>query len=258
MLSPRAADTLAKEESSMLLIPALDLKGGRCVRLYQGRPEEETVFSHDPVEVARRWESLGAQRLHIIDLDGAFAGQPRHLPVIEKIRAAVKIPLQVGGGLRDAAAVAEVLALGVDWVILGTRAACDPAFLDRLVKTFGQRIIVSVDAREGKVAVQGWRETLSLTAADFVKELAQRGIATIIYTDVSRDGTLQGPNLPSLEGVLGLGVQVIAAGGIASLADLLDLQKLEQRGLVGAILGRSLYTGSIDLPIALTRLRKQQ
>lgn len=251
-------DTISKEELSMLLIPALDLKGGRCVRLYQGRPEEETVFSHDPVEVAQKWESLGAQRLHIINLDGAFAGRPQHLPVIEKIRAAVKIPLQVGGGLRDVAAIEEVLALGVDWVILGTRAACDPDFLDKLVPSYGQRLIVSVDARAGQVAVQGWQETLSLTAADFVKQLARKGIDTIIFTDVSRDGTLQGPNLNSLEGVLGLGVQVIAAGGIATLADLLALQKLEERGLVGAILGKSLYTGSIDLPTALARLKREQ
>lgn len=156
------------------------------------------------------------------------------------------------------AAIEEVLALGVDWVILGTRAACNPDFLDKLVPSYGQRLIVSVDARAGQVAVQGWQETLSLTAADFVKQLARKGIDTIIFTDVSRDGTLQGPNLNSLEGVLGLGVQVIAAGGIATLADLLALQKLEERGLVGAILGKSLYTGSIDLPTALARLKREQ
>ncbi|MGI6143910.1 MAG: 1-(5-phosphoribosyl)-5-[(5-phosphoribosylamino)methylideneamino]imidazole-4-carboxamide isomerase [bacterium] len=242
----------------MLLIPALDLKEGRCVRLLQGRPEAETVFSHDPVEVARQWERLGAQRLHIIDLDGAFAGKPQHLPVVEKIRAAVKIPLQVGGGLRDAAAVEQVLGLGVEKVILGTRAACDPGFLEKLADSFGQQIIVSVDAREGQVAVQGWQETLSLTAPAFVKQLAQRGIATIIFTDVTRDGTLQGPNLHSLKSVLGLGPQVIAAGGIATLADLLALQNLEEKGLVGAVLGKSLYTGSIDFPAALARLEKKQ
>lgn len=239
----------------MLLIPAIDLRKGRSVRLTQGRPEAETVFSHDPVEVARRWERLGAPRLHIVDLDGAFVGKPKNLPVVERILAAVNIPVQLGGGLRDLAAIEQVLSLGVDKVILGTRAAQDPDFLAEAVNHCGSRVIVSVDARGGQVTVQGWQETLPLEAPAFVRRLAETGVKTVIYTDVSRDGTLKGPNLASLESVLGQGVDVIAAGGIASIDDLLALKKLKTKGLVGAVLGKALYMGTINLAEALALLQ---
>jgi phosphoribosylformimino-5-aminoimidazole carboxamide ribotide isomerase len=178
---------------SFTLIPAIDLRGGRCVRLLQGRLEDETVFSEDPVATARGWQAQGARRLHVVDLDGAFGGRPAQTDIIRAVIAALGIPVQVGGGLRDAPAVQGVLDAGARWAVVGTRAALDPAFLGEICDAFPGRIIVSVDASDGKVAVDGWKRVLELEATDLARDAAAAGAAAVLYTDIARDGTERGP-----------------------------------------------------------------
>ncbi|MBI3953483.1 MAG: 1-(5-phosphoribosyl)-5-[(5-phosphoribosylamino)methylideneamino]imidazole-4-carboxamide isomerase [Chloroflexi bacterium] len=234
------------------VIPALDLRGGRCVRLYQGDFQQETVFSEDPVEVAQRWAAQGAPRLHIVDLDGAARGEPVNLSIIRRINAAVACPLQVGGGLRELAVLRRLLDYGIPRVVLGTSAVREPSLVREACRRFGEAVLVSVDAREGLVAVQGWQERTGIEAIELARGLADLGVRRLIYTDIARDGTLSAPNFPALERLLAtVSLPVIAAGGVTTLE---HLERLRSLGCEGAIVGRALYTGSLDLRAALEKL----
>lgn len=236
----------------MEVIPAIDLLEGRCVRLYQGDYAQAETFDENPVSVARQWVEQGATRLHVVDLDGAKAGHPVNLQAIEAIVRAVDVPIQVGGGLRDFTNVATLLKLGVQRVILGTVAVEQPALVRELCQAFPDQIVVGIDARNGLVATRGWLETSEIAAIDLAQQMTTFGITTIIYTDIHRDGTLQGPNLAALrELASNVAVPVIASGGMSSVTDLLSLLALEPLGVTGAIVGRALYTGDISLKDAL-------
>ncbi len=233
------------------VIPAIDLRGGKCVRLYQGDFAQATVFSDDPVAVARRWESSGAPRLHVVDLDGAASGLPAHTAVIQAIVRAVSIPVQVGGGLRTMDALAQALASGAGRAVLGTVAVEEPAFVAMAVARFGTAIIVGVDAREGMVATHGWLKGQPIQAIELVRRMERAGIRRFVYTDIARDGALQGPNVAAVEGVVrATRAAVIASGGVASLE---HLELLARAGAEGAIVGRALYTGAIDLKQAVDK-----
>jgi len=233
----------------MEVIPAIDLKGGKCVRLYQGDYGQETVFSQEPVDVARRWQELGARRLHIVDLDGAARGQLCHASLVEEIARLVVIPLQIGGGLRRLETVEQVLELGVERAILGTAAIEDRELIREVCRKFGERIIVSIDARDGYVATHGWRDRTTVTAIALVESVAALGVRRFVYTDIARDGTLSEPNFDAVaELVSKTSLPIIASGGISSLE---HIKKLARLGVEGAIVGRALYTGDIDLKEAL-------
>jgi phosphoribosylformimino-5-aminoimidazole carboxamide ribotide isomerase len=234
----------------VLIIPAIDLKDGRCVRLQQGKMDTATVFSDDPVAMARRWESEGAPRLHVVDLDGAFGGGPAQTAIIREIARAVSIPVEVGGGLRSAEHIEAVLEAGARWAIVGTRAALDPAFLGEVCRRFAERIIVGVDASDGRVAVDGWTRRLDLEAVALARDAAAAGACTIIYTDIARDGTQSGPNVWSTEAVArAAGIPVFASGGVGSLDDIRQLAGIP--GVDGVVVGRALYTGALVLGDAL-------
>jgi len=236
----------------MDVIPAIDLLEGRCVRLYQGDYAQSQVFHEDPVVVAQQWVEQGATRLHLVDLDGAKAGHPVNQAVIQAIAQAVSVPVEVGGGLRDRAAVTDVLGLGVQWAILGTVAVEQPDLVADLCEEFPGQIIVGIDARNGKVATRGWLETSEVEAVELAQRMQQLGAAAIIYTDIHRDGTLQGPNHDALrELAQAISIPVIASGGISSTRDLLKLLVLEPQGVTGAIVGKALYTGDLSLKEAL-------
>jgi phosphoribosylformimino-5-aminoimidazole carboxamide ribotide isomerase len=238
----------------LLLIPAIDLKDGRCVRLRQGNMAAETVYSDDIPSVARRWQQAGATVLHVVDLNGAIDGKPRNLPHIEAVLQAVPLKVQVGGGIRDLATVRGYLHAGVSRVVVGTAALADRKFLEQACKEFPQRILVGLDARDGRVAVQGWTAVSETKAIDLLKELSSYAIAAVIYTDISRDGMLSGPNLPALKEVVGCSAfPVIASGGISSVADLHAVQSLGPR-IEGAIVGKALYDGKLDYRKALDAL----
>ena len=234
----------------MEVIPAIDLRGGRCVRLYQGDYAQETVFSDDPAQVARRWQDRGAPRIHVVDLDGARSGQQANRDAIASIAAAVRIPLQVGGGVRTIEDAEALTALGVQRFVLGTAAVRDPDLVARLCQQFGgQRIVVAVDARNGQVAIEGWLENTAVTATDLVRDMTALGVPRFLYTDISRDGTLSQPNFDSLTQMLNnTPSAILASGGISRLE---HLSRLSQLGAEGAILGRALYTGDIDLHQAI-------
>lgn len=238
----------------MIVIPAVDLRDGRCVRLREGRADAQTVFSDDPVATALRWRGEGGERLHVVDLDGAFAGAPRQTALIARIVAAVApMPVEVGGGLRDLAAIAAVLETGAGWAVVGTRAALDPAFLKDVCREYPGRIIVAVDARGQRVAVKGWTEVAEDTAVDLGRRAVDAGAAALLYTDVSRDGMEQGPNLDDTAALArALAIPVLASGGVASVDDLVRLAALP--GVEGAVVGRALYTGAVDLREAVARL----
>jgi len=232
----------------MEIIPAIDLKDGRCVRLLQGRFDQETVFSDDPVSIARKWEQQGAKRLHVVDLDGARLGKPQHLPVIVDIAKAVGVPVQLGGGIREAETIRSVINLGIDRVVIGTVAALDADQATQIFGEFGERVAVGIDAREGRVAIRGWQEITDQLAIDLSRELESLGALRIIFTDVARDGTLSGPNLASIEQMVkAVAIPVIASGGISSLE---DIKRLKEIGVEGAIVGRAFYTGDIDFQAA--------
>jgi phosphoribosylformimino-5-aminoimidazole carboxamide ribotide isomerase len=234
----------------MLIIPAVDLRAGRCVRLLQGRAEAETVFSDDPVAMARRWQSEGAPRLHVVDLDGAFGGGSAQTTIIRDIAGAVSIPVEVGGGLRSPEHIETVLEAGARWAIVGTRAALDPVFLGEVCRRFADRIIVGVDASDGRVAVDGWTRVLDLEAVALARAAAAAGACTIIYTDIARDGTQSGPNVWSTEAVArAAGIPVFASGGVGSLEDIRQLAGIP--GVDGVVVGRALYTGALTLSDAL-------
>ncbi|MGH7399060.1 MAG: 1-(5-phosphoribosyl)-5-[(5-phosphoribosylamino)methylideneamino]imidazole-4-carboxamide isomerase [Candidatus Rokuibacteriota bacterium] len=236
------------------IVPAVDLKEGRCVRLRQGRADAETVFSDDPVAMARRWQDLRARRLHVVDLDGAFAGRPAQTELVRAMIAAVTIPVQVGGGLREIGHVEAVLEAGARWAIVGTRAALDPAFLGLACGRFGERIIVGIDASDGRVAVDGWTRVLDLDAIALARDAAAAGAAGIVYTDIARDGTQSGPNLWSTEAIAkAAGIAVFASGGVGCLDDIRQLATVPE--LAGVIVGRALYSGAVDLAVALAEVR---
>lgn len=233
----------------MEIIPAIDLRRGKCVRLYQGDYGQETVFSEDPIAVARHWQSLGATRLHIVDLDGAYEGELRHASLVAEMARSVKIPLQLGGGLRRLEAVKQVLEFGVERAILGTAAIENVALIGEACQRFGQRVIVSIDARDGFVATHGWRERTTITAIELVESMASLGVKRFIYTDIARDGTLTEPSFQAIAQLVGkTNLPIIASGGISSLE---HLRRLAQLGVEGAIVGRALYTGDVDLKEAL-------
>jgi phosphoribosylformimino-5-aminoimidazole carboxamide ribotide isomerase len=236
----------------MLIIPAVDIRAGRCVRLLHGELEKETVYYGDPLEAALRWEQEGAGRLHLVDLDGAFAGEMRNAAVIERVVRAVNIPVQVGGGIRDTATAGDLLARGVERVILGTTAVTNPEVVGELCERHPGRIMVGIDARNGVVAIRGWVEDSALNAVDLARSMARIGVCEIVYTDIHRDGALTGPNLEALrEMAESLDIDVIASGGVSSLADIKNLLALEVLGVTGVITGQALYTGRLDLKAAL-------
>ena len=239
-----------------LPIPAIDLMDGRVVRLSRGRATECTVYSEDPVAVARNFESAGARRIHIVDLDGAFSGHLRNLGVIRRIRGAVETQLEVGGGLRSRNAVEHVLALGIDFAILGTSALRDRPLLESLAAAVGNRLIVGLDARAGKLAIEGWTQTSDVDVVDFARDLQSLGVGSIIATDIATDGMLSGPNLEVMTGLAdAVDMYVIASGGVSNLEDLLALRDLARPNLIGAITGRALYEGRLDLATAIATLQ---
>ena len=222
----------------MEVIPAIDLLDSKCVRLYQGDYERSEIFNDNPVTVARSWAEQGATRLHVVDLDGAKEGKTTNLAAIEAIVAAIAIPVQVGGGLRDRASLARLLDLGVQRCILGTVAVEQPELVQELCQEFPEQIVVGIDARQGKVATRGWLETSEVLATDLAQRMAVAGAAAIIYTDIHRDGTMSGPNIDALrELATAVEIPVIASGGVSSLTDLLSLLALEPLGVTGAIVG---------------------
>lgn len=234
----------------MLVIPAIDLKEGNCVRLLQGRKDAVTVYSNDPANTAKRWAAAGATLLHIVDLDGAFSGNQKNLDAIIKIRKSVKIMLQVGGGIRDSGNLLRLFSAGIDRVIIGTAAIEDPEFLTVSCNKYPGRILTGIDAKDGMVAIKGWEEVTAITAKELAKRLAMVGSAGIIYTDIKRDGMLSGPNLEATrEMVERAGIPVIASGGISSLEDITNLMKI--KNLWGAITGKAIYSGAFDLREAI-------
>jgi phosphoribosylformimino-5-aminoimidazole carboxamide ribotide isomerase len=236
----------------MDVIPAIDLLEGRCVRLYQGDYRRAQVFNDNPVEVAKLWVDQGASRLHVVDLDGAKVGQPVNTKAIEAIVQAVSVSVQVGGGLRDRMGVTQLLDIGVQQVILGTAAVENLPLVEQLCEEFPNRMIVGIDARNGKVATRGWLETSEITAIELAQQMAKLGVAAVAYTDIYRDGTLSGPNLDALRELAGsISIPTIASGGVSSVTDLLSLLALEPLGVSGAIVGRALYAGNILLKEAL-------
>ena len=236
----------------MLIIPAIDLRNGKVVRLFQGKFNQEKIYSSDPVKVAKHWAKQGAKFLHIVDLDGASSGSLKNLEVLKKIITQVGVPLEFGGGVRSIETISELLELGVERVVLGTRAANDAQFLKKAWKKFGEEIIVSIDAKEGKVLTQGWNKSSSKTTLDFAEELKEVGFKQIIYTDISKDGALVGPNILGIKELIRkTGLDVIASGGVASLKDLVKLNSLAKKGVSGVIVGKALYEGKFTLAEAL-------
>jgi phosphoribosylformimino-5-aminoimidazole carboxamide ribotide isomerase len=234
----------------LVIYPAIDLKGGKVVRLHQGRADAETVYSDDPASVARHFETEGACFLHVVDLDGAFEGEPRNWGCVEKILKAVQIPVQLGGGLRTRAQIEDAMKMGVTRVVVGTKACESPAFVEQLAADFAARVAVGIDARDGFVAVKGWVESTEQSAIDFAQRIDELGVKHIIFTDIATDGTLTGPNYNAVRGVCeAVSCFVIASGGVSSLDDVRRLQQMadEQPNLTGVIIGKALYDGRIRL-----------
>ena len=240
----------------MEIIPAIDLHGGKCVRLLRGQRSQETVYSENPAEIARKWQAEGARRLHMVDLDGAFAGKRVNAAAIKDVVANLTIPVQLGGGIRERETAQDTFKLGVSKIILGTVAVQKPGLVQALVQEFGKRILVGIDARDGLVAVQGWTESSAKKAVDLALLMQEMGVAEIIYTDISRDGTLEGANLSALKEMAEvLDIPLIASGGVSSLDDLRRLKELEHLGISGVIVGRALYTGDISLKEAIEEIQ---
>ncbi|TPQ24727.1 1-(5-phosphoribosyl)-5-[(5-phosphoribosylamino)methylideneamino]imidazole-4-carboxamide isomerase [Methylomonas sp. EFPC3] len=232
----------------MLLIPAIDLKEGKCVRLRQGRMEDDTVFSDDPVAVAGRWVEAGAKRLHLVDLDGAFAGKPKNADIIHAIvEAYPEVPIQIGGGIRDEDTIQAYLEAGVQYVIIGTKAVSEPHFVRDAAIEFPGHIIIGLDARDGKVAIDGWSKLSRHDVIDMAQKFESNGVAAIIYTDISRDGMMQGVNVEATAKLASsVHIPVIASGGITNLDDIRALGAVAQEGIMGAITGRAIYEGTLD------------
>lgn len=244
----------------MIVIPAIDLKEGKCVRLEQGLMDKDTVFCDNPAEQAREWERQGGELLHIVDLDGAFAGKPANKSAIEAIVKAVRIPTQLGGGIRDIETIKAYLDLGLSRVILGTAAQRNPKLVEEACKLFPGRIVVGIDAKNGLVAVQGWAEVTDVYAVDLARLFEGYGVTAVIYTDISRDGMMQGPNVEATRVLAeAISIPVIASGGVSSLKDIENLMAVESAGVTGVITGKAIYTGAIKLAeaVALTKKCRQ-
>lgn len=241
----------------MMVIPAIDLKDGACVRLVQGDMDQATVYSDDPVKTALEWERLGAERLHVVDLNGAFAGSPKNQEAIEKIMAALSIPVQLGGGIRDMATIRRLFDLGLDRIILGTVAVKNPALVALACAVYGEKIILGLDAKDFKVAVEGWGEDSGRDALQLALEMKEMGIRRIIFTDTDKDGTLAGVNVQSTKALaLKTGLPIIASGGLSSMADLKALLEVEDVGIEGVITGKAIYSGKLDFAQAVQLARK--
>jgi phosphoribosylformimino-5-aminoimidazole carboxamide ribotide isomerase len=243
----------------MLLIPAIDIKDGHCVRLRQGDMQQATVFSDDPVQMARHWVSMGAQRLHVVDLNGARSGRPLNQPVIRRIVEAVggEVPVQLGGGLRDLDTIERYIDGGVDFVVIGTAAVKNPGFLHDACSAFGGHVIVALDAREGKVATDGWSKLTGHDVVDLAVKFEDYGVEAILYTDIGRDGMLTGVNIDATVALArAVKIPVIASGGVATLEDIELLCRVEGEGIEAAILGRSLYEGTLDFRAAMERVSR--
>ncbi len=233
----------------MIIYPAIDIKGGRCVRLTQGRADQETVYAENPADVAKEFHAAGSTWVHVVDLDGAFAGEPQNLPAVQAI-VAMGMNVQLGGGLRTRAAVERALAMGVTRVVIGTRAAESEAFVGELVQSFGEKIAVGIDARNGQVAVKGWVATAEMTAVALAQRMDALGVQTLIHTDIGTDGMLTGPNLPAQKAMLAAGTfRVIASGGVSRLEDVVQLAELASRhaNLDGVIVGKAIYEKRVGL-----------
>jgi phosphoribosylformimino-5-aminoimidazole carboxamide ribotide isomerase len=236
----------------MLIIPAVDIKNGKCVRLLQGRMDDETVYSDDPHAMASKWTRLGAQLIHVIDLDGAFAKAPRNTESIRKILESVNVPIQLGGGIRNEESVHIYLEMGVKRVIIGTGAIKKPEFVKKVCKTYPGQIVVGIDARNGKVAIDGWTQTTRIEAMELAKEFEDCGVAAINFTDIHRDGMQTVPNLDAtLRLAEAVSIPVVASGGVSSIEDIKNLLPLETAGVAGVIIGKALYSGKLDLKAAL-------
>jgi phosphoribosylformimino-5-aminoimidazole carboxamide ribotide isomerase len=236
----------------MLIIPAIDIKGGRCVRLFQGRMEQETVYSDDPLSVAKKWENEGAEMLHLVDLDGAVAGIPKNKEVISSIIKSIKIPAEVGGGIRNIDSIKEYIFMGAKKVIIGTSACENPEFVRKACNTFPERIMVGIDAKNGNAAVRGWKDVTETSASVLAKRFEGFGISGIIYTDISRDGTLSGPNIDAIKSFASsINIPVIASGGVSNIKDIENLINLQKYGIEGVIIGKALYSGAVNLREAI-------
>jgi len=236
----------------MIIFPAIDIRGGRCVRLFQGRADRETVYGDDPAAMGQRWQAAGAAWLHVVDLDGAFGARPQNFEVIRKLRRAVTIPIQLGGGLRSLDTLAAYVDLGIERLILGTAILKDPEVVTQACQAYPGRIALGLDAKEGLLAVEGWTETTQRTAAEVARELAPLSPAAIIYTDISRDGVKRGVNVEATRNLArATDIPVIASGGVSSLDDITALLPLELLGVIGVITGRALYDGNLDLKEAI-------
>ncbi len=231
------------------VIPAIDLKDGECVRLRQGRVEEKTVYGSDPVAMARHWREMGARYLHVVDLDGAFAGRPVHIELIRQIVDEMgSIPVQAGGGIRDSGHIDQILDLGVRRVVIGTRACTDPEHVGGWIRRYGDRLAVGIDARGGKVQIRGWVETSEMTALELARRLSEAGVGTLIYTDTATDGMLSGPNFGAIESLCrAVSCAVIASGGVADPAHVRRMRDMRLSNLVGVIVGKALYDGRAEL-----------
>lgn len=242
----------------MKIIPAIDLKNGRCVRLLQGKEDQETVYGEDPVETALSFEEQGAEQIHLVDLDGAFRGESKNLEQVERIAQAVKVPIELGGGIRSLDDISRVFDLGVNFVIIGTIAAKNPKVLEEAIQKFENQLILGLDAKDGKVAVSGWVEVTEFSDEEFANQWKQHGINRVIYTDISRDGMLTGPNLSSLRRMaIATGLKITASGGVSSLDDLKQLVELERDGVDEVIVGKAIYERQLDLREACLWLNKR-
>jgi phosphoribosylformimino-5-aminoimidazole carboxamide ribotide isomerase len=236
----------------MIVLPAIDLRGGQCVRLHQGRLADETVYGNDPVAMARKWAGYGAKRLHLVDLDGAFSGEPVQAEIIKQMAAAIPIPVEVGGGIRTLETIKDYLDHGIERIILGSVAIEKPELVGEACRLYPGRVMEGIDAKDGQVAIKGWVDIVTKTAVELAQELKELGVKEIIYTDISRDGTLTGPNLEALETMVReSGLNIIASGGISALPELVILEKLGLAEITGVIIGKALYDRRIDLAEAL-------
>lgn len=240
----------------MLILPAIDLRGGNCVRLVKGDFKQETIYSEHPEEIALRWEEGGAEFLHVVDLDGALAGEPQNMDAIKRILQAVKIPVEVGGGIRSMESIDRLLSIGVSRVILGSVAVHKEELVQEACSAYGNRIVVGIDAKKGIVATDGWEKSGGISAVELAKKLGTFGLETIIYTDISRDGTLSGVNVTETAHLArASGIKVIASGGVKSISDIEELKKRECDGIIGVIVGKSIYEGTLSLTEAIAASR---
>ena len=242
----------------MIIYPAIDIRGGRCVRLTEGRFDAETVFADDPAEMALKWAGLGAEFLHLVDLDGALAGEGKNVPVIQRILKSVSIPVQLGGGIRNLETIEKLLELGVTRLILGSAAVKNPELVAEACKKYPGHITVGIDAKNGEVAIEGWGQGSGVAATELAKKMASFGVETIIYTDISRDGMLSGVNVEATAALArACGVPIIASGGVASLDDIRRVKAVEGDGVQGCIIGKAIYTGAVDLKEALALAKEE-